>query len=160
MQHIKVLAVGKAGGFYADGIREYAKRLNPLCRFEWVEIAEEVLDEKKASPALIEAALHREGQRILAAVPKGALLVALCIEGKQHSSEELSAMLEEAAQRGTPAVAFAIGSSWGLAPEVKQAAGQKLSMSKMTLPHQLARLVLTEQIYRALMIRSGSRYHK
>lgn len=160
MQHIKLLAVGKAGAFYADGIQEYTKRLGPLCRFEAVEIAEEVLDEKKASPAQVQAALEKEGARLLAAVPKGALLVALCVEGKQQTSEEFAAMLEDAALHGTPAVAFAIGSSWGLAPAVKAAAGRKLSLGQMTLPHQLARLVLTEQIYRALMIRGGSRYHK
>lgn len=159
MQHVKVLAVGKAGGFYADAIREYQKRLGPLCRFEAVELPEEVLDEKKASPAQVAAALEKEGARLLAAVPKGALLVALCVEGKQQTTEAFSAMLEEAALHGTPAVAFAIGSSFGLGPAVK-AAGQKLSLSGMTLPHQLARLVLTEQIYRAMMIRGGSRYHK
>lgn len=160
MQHIKVLAVGKAGGFYADAIREYQKRLGPLCRFEAVELPEEVLDEKKASPAQVAAALEKEGARLLAAVPQGALLVALCVEGRQQTTEAFSAMLEEAALRGTPAVAFAIGSSFGLGTAVKAAAGQKLSLSGMTLPHQLARLVLTEQIYRAMMIRGGSRYHK
>lgn len=160
MQHISVLAVGKAGGFYAQGIQEYIKRLQPHCRFEVTELPEEVLDEKKASAALIEAALEKEGVRLLAAVPKGALLVALCVEGRLQTSEEFSTMLEKAALEGISAVAFAIGSSQGLAPAVKTAAAHKISLSKMTLPHQLARLVLAEQIYRAMMIRSGSRYHK
>lgn len=160
MQHITILAVGKAGGFYAEGVAEYQKRLGSLCRFEVLELAEEPLREKNATPAQVEAALQKEGARILAAVPKGAQLVALCVEGRQISSPAFAALLEETAASGAPAVAFAIGSSHGLAPQVKQAAGHRLSLGELTLPHQLARLVLTEQIYRALMIRSGSRYHK
>ncbi len=160
MLKVSIIAVGKAAAFYAEGVREYQKRLRPLCRFEVLELPEEPLDEKKASPALVKAALAREGGRILAAVPKAAVLAALCVEGKQLTSEEFSALLEEEALRGAPAVAFAIGSSWGLAPEVKAAAAYSLSLGKMTLPHQLARLVLAEQIYRAMMIRTGNRYHK
>lgn len=160
MQHITVIAVGKAGGFYADGIAEYEKRLSRLCRFEQVVLAEERLDEKTAGPAAIAAALAKEGQRILDAVPAGAALVALCVEGKAATTEALAAFLDDAAQSGRAAVAFAIGSSHGLAEEVKKAAVWRLSLSGMTLPHQLARLVLSEQIYRAFSIRAGTKYHK
>lgn len=160
MQHIKVIALGRAAGFYADGVAEYQKRMGRHCRFELVELAEEPVDEAHASPALVAAALEKEGGRILAAVPKAARLVALCVEGKQQTSEEFSAFLADAALGGAPAVAFAIGSSHGLAPAVKRQAALRLSLSGLTLPHQLARLVLVEQIYRAMMIRAGSRYHK
>lgn len=160
MQHITVIAVGKLDGAYAAGVAEYAKRLSRLCKLSIVEIPEETVDEKSASLALIAAALEKEGARILAAVPKGAALVALCVEGKALSTEQFAARLDEAANSGAGHMAFAIGSSHGLAPAVKARAGLKLSLSSMTLPHQLARLVLTEQIYRALMIRAGARYHK
>lgn len=160
MQHITIIAVGRAAGFYADGVAEYQKRLRPLCRFALVEVAEEPLDEKSASPALVAAALEKEGQRILAAVPKNTSLVALCVEGRQLSSEAFAQKLADMAQSGAPAVAFAIGSSHGLGEGVKRAAALKLSLGEMTLPHQLARLVLAEQVYRAMAIRGGSRYHK
>lgn len=160
MQHISIIAVGKTTGVYTAAVDEYAKRLQPYCRFEIVEIAEEPINEKNASPALVKAALQKEGARILAAVPKGAGLVALCIEGKQMGSDELAGFISQAAGSGTPAIAFVIGSSHGLADEVKQAAVRRLSLSKMTLPHQLARLILTEQIYRGMMINANSRYHK
>lgn len=161
MQRVTVVTVGKLSeAFYAQGVAEYTKRLRPLCRFEIVEIPEENLDEKNASAASIQAALQKEGVKMLAAVPKGAQIVALCVEGKSLSSEALAAWLEQAAIGGQADVAFLIGSSHGLAEEIKQKAALRLSLSAMTLPHQLARLVLTEQIYRAFMIRTGSKYHK
>ena len=160
MQHITVIALGKAAGHAAAGVAEYQKRLAPLCRFSVQELAEERVDEKSAGSALIQAALEKKGRRILAAVPKGARLVALCVEGGQMTSEAFAAYLDAAAQSGAPDVAFVIGSSHGLSEEVKRAAALKLSLSQMTLPHQLARLVLCEQIYRALSIRAGSKYHK
>ena len=160
MQHITVIAVGKASGFYAQSVAEYAKRLQPLCRFTISELPEETIREKKVSAAQIQAALEKEGAQILAAVPKGATLVALCIEGKMLTSEAFCAMLDEGAQSGAPSVAFAIGSSHGLANTVKDVAALRISLSAMTLPHQLARLVLCEQIYRAMSIRAGTKYHK
>lgn len=160
MQHIKLIVVGKAAGFLAEGAAEYAKRLSTLCRFEVAELSEEPLDEKAASEKLVDAALLKEGGRILAAVPKGAALVALCVEGRQLDSEAFAAYLTEAAGSGMPAVAFAIGSSHGLHQTVKSAAQLQLSLGRMTLPHQLARLVLSEQVYRAMMIRAKRRYHK
>lgn len=160
MQHITIIAVGKAQSFYAAGVAEYAKRLRPLCHFSLVELAEEPLDEKSASPASIAAALQREGERILAALPKGALSVALCIEGATLSTPAFAALLDNAAQSGQNHVAFVIGSSHGLSPQLKAACTRQLSLSPMTMPHQLARLVLAEQIYRALSIRGGSKYHK
>ncbi|MDL2324728.1 23S rRNA (pseudouridine(1915)-N(3))-methyltransferase RlmH [Ruminococcaceae bacterium OttesenSCG-928-A16] len=161
MQRITVIALGKLNSpFYAAGVAEYAKRLAPLCKFEMVELAEESIDEKTAGPAAIQAALEKEAARILAAVPKGARIVALCVEGKPLTSEIFADYLNTAALSGAGDVAFVIGSSHGLSPGIKQKAALRLSISAMTLPHQLARLVLTEQIYRAFMIRTGSKYHK
>ncbi len=160
MQQITVLAVGKANGFYTEGIQQYSKRLSGLCRFNLCEIEEQKIDEKKASQATIQQALSREAQRILAAVPKGAQLVALCIEGKSLPTEEFAKTLQQAAVAGQGSLAFAIGSSHGLADEVKQQAALRLSLSPMTMPHLLARLVLLEQLYRAMMIDAGTSYHK
>lgn len=161
MQHIKIIGMGKLSeAFYAAGVQEYMKRLSPCCKIEMEEIPEEVVDEKTASASLIAAALKREAEKLMAAVPKGARIVALCVEGQHFGSEEFAKWLDNAAISGNGSVAFIIGSSHGLAPEVKQQAELKLSLSDMTLPHQLARLMLTEQIYRAFMIRNGSKYHK
>lgn len=160
MQHITLLCVGKAAGPLKEAAEEYQKRLSTLCRFEVKELAEETLHDKNASPAQVAAALEKEGQRLLAALPKGAKLCALCVEGRQMDSEAFAALLEGEALSGAGHVAFAIGSSHGLAPAVKSRAAHKLSLSAMTLPHQLARLVLAEQVYRAFMIRAGSKYHK
>ncbi len=159
MQKISLFYFGKAGGFYAEGIREYEKRLQAFCRFTAVELAEESLQEKTASPKQVQAALEKEGERLLAALPKKARLLALCVEGKAVTSEELAQMLGDYALEGGE-VALAIGSSHGLSPAVKQAAQRKLSLSAMTLPHQMARLLLTEQVYRAFQIQAGGRYHK
>ena len=105
-------------------------------------------------------ALEKEGAAILAQVKRGAALVALCVEGKQLSSEELAGWIEKQGVGGCGDLAFVIGSSHGLAPAVKQAAALRFSMGRITLPHQLARLVLCEQIYRAFSINAGSKYHK
>lgn len=161
MQRVRLLCVGKMStSFLAQGVAEYSKRLAPLCRFEVVEIGEEYVDEKSGSPALIQAALEKEGQKILEAVPKNARIYALCIEGRQYSSDELAKELNQAAVSGSGEVVFIIGSSHGLAEKVKKAAVVRMSMSKMTFPHQMARLMLAEQIYRAYKIQQGSRYHK
>ena len=105
-------------------------------------------------------ALEKEARAILTAVPKGSSLAALCVEGKQKTSEELAAYLDERAGSGAGDVAFVIGSSHGLADSVKQTASLRLSMSKMTFPHQLARVMLLEQLYRAFSINHGGKYHK
>ena len=160
MQKIGLLCVGKASGFYADGVREYEKRLRPYCRFTAVELAEEPLREKHASAALVQAALEKEGKKLLEALPAKGVVLALCVEGKQMDSEQFAALLSQYAVQGESSVHFVIGSSHGLSPLVKSRADRLFSLSKMTLPHQLARLVLTEQIYRAFQIGTGGKYHK
>ena len=117
-------------------------------------------EEKNASDAVVKKALDKEGRAILGSVRRGAAIVALCIEGKQISSEELAQFLADRANSGAGDVAFVIGSSHGLSDEVKRAAALRFSMGRITMPHQLARLVLTEQIYRACTINAGMKYHK
>ena len=161
MQNIDLICVGKLNAkYFADGVAEYQKRLAAFANFRIIELPEEKIEEKDASDALVRRALEKEGKAILANVRKGAALVALCVEGKQISSEELADFLAQRAGSGAGDVAFVIGSSHGLAEEVKRAAVLRFSMGRITLPHQLARLVLTEQIYRACTINSGLKYHK
>lgn len=161
MQHIDLICIGKLNApYFAAGVAEYAKRLGGYCDFRIIELPEETVREKNASPAAIAKALDKEGDHILANLRKGAALVALCIEGKELSSEELATRIADAAQSGAGDMAFVIGSSHGLAPKVKQAAALRMSMSRMTFPHQLARLMLTEQLYRAFSINAGAKYHK
>ena len=159
--NLTVIAVGKLNAaYYRQAAAEYEKRLGAFCRVHVAELAEEPVAEKNAGPAVIERALEKEGRAILAAVPKGAALVALCVEGRQLSSEALARHLAEWAVTGVSCAVFAIGSSHGLSPQVKQAAALRLSMSEMTFPHQLARVMLLEQLYRACCINAGTRYHK
>ena len=154
--NLTVIAVGKLNAaYYRQAAAEYEKRLGAFCRVHVAELAEEPVAEKNAGPAVIERALEKEGRAILAAVPKGAALVALCVEGKAMSSEELAQALE-----GQARLCFIIGGSFGLDESVKAAADLRLSMSRMTFPHHLARVMLAEQVYRAFTIQNGGRYHK
>ena len=160
MQSCNLICVGKlSADYFAAGYREYEKRLSAFCNFRVVELPEEKIDEKQASPPLIAKALEKEGAAILSALPKASTLVALCIEGKPYSSEQLAGFLRERALYGK-GISFVIGSSHGLSPAVKKAAEIQLSISPMTFPHQLCRLLLTEQIYRAYTINAGTKYHK
>ena len=160
MLSVKLICVGKMRErFYIDAFEEYRKRLGAYCRFECVEIAEQRLGDDP-SEAQIAAALEKEGAEILRAIPQDAFAVALCIEGRQGSSEEFSSLFLERADSGKPKLCFLIGGSFGLAESVQARADLKLSMSKMTFPHHLARVMLAEQIYRAFKIGEGSRYHK
>lgn len=161
MQNIDLICVGKLNAaYFAAGVAEYQKRLSTFCNFRIIELPEVSIAEKNASEAQIAKALDKEGAAILAAVRKGACIVALCIEGKQLSSEDLAALIAERAGSGAGDIAFVIGSSHGLSDSVKRAARVRFSMGRITLPHQLARLVLTEQIYRACTINAGMKYHK
>ncbi len=155
----RVIAVGKLSGrWIADGVEEYLRRMRPYCKPQILELKEERLPEDP-SPAQIAAALRSEGARILEKA-KGTPLVALCVEGKPLSSPALAEFLTRQAIGGANAVSFAIGSSYGLDEAVKAAAVLRLSMSEMTFPHQLARLLLCEQLYRACAIEAGAKYHK
>lgn len=161
MQNIDLICVGKLNAsYFAAGVAEYQKRLSAFCNFRILELPEAAIADKNASEAQITKALDKEGTAILGAVRKGAAIVALCVEGKQLSSEDLADLIAERANSGAGDIAFVIGSSHGLSDAVKRAARVRFSMGRITLPHQLARLVLTEQIYRACTINAGMKYHK
>ncbi len=159
MQTIQILALGKCKeGYLREACREYEKRLSRYCRLQITEL-EPVTLSQNPSEKEIAAALEKEGEELLKRA-KG-YCIAMCIEGKQLTSPGLAEKLEQAAQGGdSGAVTFLIGSSYGLAPAVKQRAQLRLSMSAMTFPHQLARVMLLEQIYRGYQILAGTKYHK
>lgn len=161
MQNIDLICIGKLNAsYFTAGVAEYQKRLGGFCNFRIVELPEVTIADKNASEKQIAKALEKEGEAILHAVRKGAYLVALCVEGKQISSEELAELLAQRAGSGAGDVAFVIGSSHGLDERVKRAAQARISLGRITLPHQLARLVMTEQLYRACTINAGMKYHK
>lgn len=160
MQHITVLCMGRLKErYFRDACAEYLKRLGGFARVQVIELEEERLPDAP-SAAQIDAALAAEGKRILARIPHGAALAALCVEGKEMPSETLAATLSRWAVDGISQAVFVIGSSFGLSPEVKAAARLRLSLSPMTFPHGLARVMLLEQLYRAAQIESGGKYHK
>lgn len=158
MQEVKIVCVGRLKEKYlTDAVAEYAKRLSAYCRFSVTELPEARLSQNP-SGAEIAKALETEADAILAAAGKSAV-IPLVIEGEMLSSEELAQRIEKAASTGKSSLCFVIGSSFGLSPRVK-ALGCGLSMSRMTFPHQLARVMLCEQIYRAFSILAGAKYHK
>ena len=160
MQKVTVLCVGKLKEkFYIDAAAEYAKRLSRFCKLELVELPEERLPEDP-SPAQIEAALLKEPPPIRAKLPAGAGPIALCVEGELRSSEALARQMAAWAGQGVSQLVFLIGGSFGLHPSIKGSAKLRLSMSPMTFPHHLARVMVLEQIYRAYQINAGTRYHK
>ena len=160
MIQVKILALGKLKEAYLrDACAEYQKRLQAFCRLEIVEIAPQRLSENP-SDAEIAQALEKEAAEILRFIPSGARVYAMCIEGKGMTSEQFSADMDKAAVDGAGTVVFVLGSSFGLSPRVKQASQMRLSLSAMTFPHQLARVMLLEQLYRAFQISRGGKYHK
>ena len=160
MLRVKVICIGRLKEPYLrDACAEYQKRLSSFCRLEVEELAPARVPEA-ASDAQIAAALAQEGERILAQIPSSAYVYAMCIEGKQRGSEQFSAELTRLTVEGVSSVCFLIGGSWGLSEAAKARAQAKLSMSQMTFPHQLARVMLLEQLYRAFEIGSGGKYHK
>ena len=159
MQRITVLCVGKLKEkFYADAAAEYSKRLSRYCKLEIVELPESRLPENPA-PAEIRKALSSEAAAIRARLDGGAV-VAMCIEGQTCSSEALSKRMAAFALEGKSRITFLIGGSFGLDEPLKKEADWRLSMSPMTFPHHLARVMLLEQIYRSCQIAEGTRYHK
>ena len=160
MLSVQLICVGKLKErFYSDAVKEYAKRLGVFCRLELIELPEERLGDRP-SDAEIESALEREAQQIEKKLKRDGTLVCLCVEGIQMDSESFSKLLSDAEQSGRPRISFVIGSSYGLSPRIKNMADLRLSMSKMTFPHHLARVMVLEQLYRAEAIQAGSKYHK
>ena len=157
---IKVVTVGKLKEKYLkDGISEYSKRISRFAKLEMIELADEKTPDR-ASESENQKILGIEGQRILSKVGDRDFVIVLAIEGRTFSSEEFSKQLEEASIKGFSTLTFIIGGSLGLSSAVKNRANLSVSFGRLTLPHQLMRLVLAEQIYRAFTIQQGSPYHK
>lgn len=158
MTDITVIHVGEGKEkYFADAEKEYIKRMSPFCRYRTVCIKEERIDDEN-SDALILRALQKEGEAILKSVPKGDTVVAACIEGKKYDSVSFAKMISERSMQG--GITFIIGSSHGLDESVKRRADIRLSISDMTFPHRLMRVILAEQVYRAFSINNGKNYHK
>ena len=159
MIKVTLITLGKLKEAYLrDAADEYKKRLSRYCNLDIVELSPEQLPEN-ASVSQIENALSREAQMISAKIPKGAYTVSLCVEGKEMPSERFAGLVAGRCSEGQP-ICFIIGSSYGLSNEIKALSDLKLSVSQMTFPHQLFRVMLLEQIYRAFKINEGSTYHK
>lgn len=160
MFEITLIAMGKLKEkFYLSAAAEYEKRMKGYCQFHLLELPEVRLPENP-SPAEISAALEKEAESILQKIPKGAWFCTLTPEGKLLSSEALAQKIETVKLSGKSSACFLIGSSFGMAPRLKEMADFKLSISPMTFPHHLARIMVLEQLYRAESIQAGSKYHK
>ena len=160
MLNVKIIATGDfKENYLRDACAEYKKRLGAWCKLEEIILKEEKLSDNP-SQAQIDKALDTEAKRIFEKISPRAYVIAMCVEGKQLSSEELSDKIEQIQSAGNSEIIFIIGSSFGLSPEVKNRADYKLSISKLTFPHQLLRVILHEAVYRALSIINGTKYHK
>ncbi|EFV77930.1 MULTISPECIES: 23S rRNA (pseudouridine(1915)-N(3))-methyltransferase RlmH [Cytobacillus] len=158
--NISIITVGKLKEKYLkQGIDEYLKRLSAYAKMDIIEVPDEKAPEELSETEMIQVK-QKEGERILAKIHPDAHVIALAIEGKMKSSEELADNLDKLATYGKSKIAFVIGGSLGLSQEVLQRADDKLSFSKMTFPHQLMKLILLEQVYRAFRINRGEPYHK
>ena len=154
---VLVVAVGRVKGALADAVADYEARAGRYWKLEVVEVAAGVKGSTSAPGARV---MEAEAERILARLPAGLDVVALTRDGRGMSSRELAAHLQELGTRSAPGVAFVIGGAFGLGDAVLGKAARKLSLSALTLPHEMARLVLAEQLYRAGTIVRGEPYHK
>lgn len=157
---VSIIAVGKLKEKYLRmGVEEYVKRLSRYCKLEIIEVPDEKVPDNM-SQAEEDNVKNREGQKILSNIKNNTYVIALAIEGKQYSSEEMSGKIEKLGLQGKSHITFIIGGSIGLSKEVLERADEPISFSKMTFPHQLMRLVLLEQGYRWFKIMKGEPYHK
>ena len=160
MLNINLICIGRLKEkYYEDAQREFLKRLGPYCRLSVTEIQEARLPENP-SKAGLDAALSLEAAIISEHCAKNGAMIAMCIEGDVLDSTAFAAMLQDFAVSGASKIDFVVGGSFGLADSIKSRAARKLSMSRMTFPHNLARVMLLEQIYRAFKIAEGGKYHK
>ena len=160
MFDITLITMGKLKEkFYISAAQEYTKRLSGYCHFTLVELPESRLPEHP-SPAEIAAGLEKEAETILARIPKSSWFCVFTPEGKELSSEKFAEKMKDVKLSGKSSAIFLIGSSFGMAPKVKERADFRLSMGPMTFPHHLARIMVLEQLYRAEAIQAGSKYHK
>ena len=160
MLTVNIICIGKIKeSYWREAIKEYSKRLTAFCKFNIIELDEEKVN-SNPNDAQIKTILDAEGKRIISKLSKNSFVIPMCIEGKMLSSTELSEKISQVPLLGKSSIDFIIRGSWGLSDEVKSKADLKLSMSKMTFPHQMARVVLCEQIYRAFEISTNGKYHK
>ena len=160
MPGIKLICVGKLKErYYIDASNEYIKRLSPLCKINVVELSEARLPQSY-SAAERSASLKEEARHIKKHIENELFVVAMCIEGNEVTSESFAELIKLRFDSGSPNICFVVGGSQGLHDEIKASADLLMSMSRMTLPHHLARVVLLEQLYRAFMINMGKKYHK
>ena len=157
---IKIIAVGKLKEKYLkQGIAEYEKRLTKYCKFEIIEVPDEKAPENLSETEMTQVK-EREGQKILSKISDSDYVFALAIQGKEITSEGFTKHIEEMSIRGTSSFAFVIGGSLGLSDEVMKRSDAQISFGRLTYPHQLMRLILTEQVYRCFRIINGHAYHK
>ena len=157
---VTIICVGKLREkYFADAAEEYLKRLRRIMPVNVIELQDEP-EPAQPSDKLNEAVMKREGEKILAKIGQHDHVVAMCIDGKQYESTELARKMSDLFTQGKSSVTFLIGGSLGLHPDVLKRANERVSMSKMTFPHQLARVMLLEQLFRAAKINAGERYHK
>lgn len=160
MLNIKLICIGKLKEkFYMEAEREYKKRLQGYCRLE-IEVISECQRSDHPSAAQRETALMKEAEAIEQKIPKGSIIISMCIEGQTLSSEDLSEIFQKYSLNGDSKLCFVIGGSEGLSERMKEKSHLCLSMSKMTFPHHLARIMLLEQVYRCFKITEGGKYHK
>ena len=158
--NINIIAVGKIKeDFFKKGCAEYEKRLSRFCKLNIIEVADEPMSDRPSEHER-EQVLKKEGEKILSAIKQTDVLISLCVEGKQMSSERFAAYIEDACIGGASTFTFVIGGSLGLLSEIKEKSKLRLSFSEMTFPHQMMRVVLLEQIYRAFKINANESYHK
>lgn len=160
MLSISIICVGRMReSHYISAFAEYEKRLKPYCKFEATELAESRLPQNP-TPSEIDSGLAKEALEIEKSIASGAYVIAMCIEGRQLGSGDFAGLLQKCANEGKSKLCFIIGSSFGLDTCIKKRADYCMSMSEMTFPHHLARVMLAEQIYRGIMINENSKYHK
>ena len=160
MLDISLICVGRLKElYYTEAADEYRKRLSGCCRLNVVEIPEQRLPDNPSGPQ-IDAALRKEREAINKRCPERAFTAAMCVEGLEISSTELSEFLMKCAGSGVSKICFITGGSYGLHPDLKAAADARFSLSRMTFPHHLARIIILEQLYRAFSIAEGGKYHK
>lgn len=156
---IKIYAIGKIKDFFKLGADEYVKRLSSYCKIEIVELKDESLPEKPSKKE-IQKAIDLEGKRVVAQLKEGEYLISLDLNKKEYTSEEFAAFISKELESHGANISFVIGGSYGLSDELKSRVNASICLSKMTFPHQLARLILLEQIYRAFKILNNETYHK
>lgn len=160
MLNIKIICVGKLKEKYLiDAIKEYEKRLKTMCKLEIIEVAEYKIVDNPNETQIMQC-INEESKTICRKIADREYLIPMCIEGEQVSSEKLAQKFDQVSLSGMSKITFIIGGSHGIDDGIKNRANMKLSMSKMTFPHQLARVMLLEQIYRAFSINLGTKYHK